>query len=666
MSLLHCSSVAATDRATIFRRQTPPAFRHQTRPSLYAESAPIGLVSEAARKGMPRIGFQGMNLRSKTIVYPGGVTRLKEIPPMLKELARSTPPKLRKKTKTGVERIPGEPLGPAKRPTLRPLWSHITQAKAKLDDIIALIKKKRGEFKQVWKNIVRWGSINRAHQVAVKAEAFMTEISDMVHQAAEIINTYTGIDSSAFGLVWSCFKEARHLHAGVMAQEALQSIEHYVISRWKERRQASFDKPDVVQETWNTADAVMHATVIADRLGGQYLEKLSRFQSIEKSIHKSTRETIHRNVEEAISLSGAIFMKTKEKPFDAIKRELELLGSELLVLERPVQSLVASVLLLEKDCSESKEITIKLMRTIEDLKQPESSKSSVEFQARKTRELQELSSFADHLTQTQEQLRKVERNLDNIIKKKMFTTDADTDDIISDVIGRISGTAALLAVKQAVADTPVVRGLVLTQHMNRIVNSLGELTDSKKRVSLPDVDSASNLDMTAEESAVSEVTTTTTGTKTKTTTTTTKGQADMKSKINKVADQIKNVAQTVKAKVPKDMPDLVASKSPARIIQGLEAAEKTGSGVSKPLLDVLAALETIKVPTGLPSQVAKRRKSVKVILKDIEMKMHVPQLTRLLTRSTMPETILDEAESLLVQRLKTAGGGDKDVFIEYM
>ncbi|PHH74798.1 hypothetical protein CDD80_2841 [Ophiocordyceps camponoti-rufipedis] len=604
-----------------------------------------------------------MNLRSKFIVYPGGVTRLEDIPHMFKDLARPAPPKLRRKTKTGVERVPGEPLGPAKRPTLRPTWSHITQAKAKLDELIALIKKKKEDVKEVWKKIVRWGSINRAHEVAVKAETFMTEMSEMVHQAAEIINTHTSIDSSAFGLVWSCFEEARHLHAGVMAQEALQSIEHYVTSRWAERKQASFDKPDVVQETWNTADAVLHASTIADRLGGQYLEKLSRFQSIEKSVQASTRETIHQNVEEAISLSGAIFMKAKEKAVDAIKRELEVLGSELLVLERPIQSLVANVLLLKKNCKDSKDVITKLMRTIEGLKQPKSFKSSLEFQARKTRELQELGSYANHLTETQEQLRKVERNLENIMERKKFSADEDNDDSVSDVLGRISGTAALLAAKQAVAYTPVVRGLVLAQQMNRIINSLRELTDSKRETPVSDMDSVFNLDTIPEERAVSQVTTTTTTTTTttKTTTTTTKGPSKIQSKIHKVAEQMKRVAKTVKAKVPKDMPDLVASKSPTRIIQGFEAAEKTGAGVSKPMLDVLAALENIKVPTGLPSQVVKRRKSLKVILKDIEMKMDVPQLTRLIARSTTPEPVPEgDGPKRASRGLSVAGGTHPD------
>ncbi|PFH58572.1 hypothetical protein XA68_13498 [Ophiocordyceps unilateralis] len=430
----------------------------------------------------------------------------------------------------------------------------------------------------------------------------------MVHEAAEIINSCSAVDKDAFSDIWSDFKRARQVHAGIMAQEALQSLEHYVTNRWAERKIASFDQPDVAEELWSTSDAAIQAMTIASRLGGHYLDRLARLQSVEQAVQDSAKKSAS---EEAISSSGVVFMRSKENALVALKRELEVLGLELGVLERPIQSLIWNAVLLKNDCTQGLEMAKKAKQELEELDEPTLPNDEKNLGSRQKKELKELDKYISELNESHSQLLKVEKSLGSMVP-------AGTEkNSLSKALASIIKTAAAVAARRAVGNTPIVHGLVFTQQMEHALRFLRKLIDKKKETERLRINEGPNVDPTREmqHAVASEQTT--------------KGKdADMTTQAVSAEQGLKEAADAVKAAVPEDMANLMAKeKSPMQMMEGIEAVESTSKGLNRPLHEVLAVLGKYKPSKAMSGKVMRQKTPIRVKFEDIQMRMDVPRHT---------------------------------------
>ncbi|RDA84062.1 hypothetical protein CP532_0783, partial [Ophiocordyceps camponoti-leonardi (nom. inval.)] len=600
----------------------------------YSESPPVGLVVDAAKKGLNRFGNQGVDVRSNTVMYPGGVSSINHIPFVLDTLGVpvSRPGSPASMKKTGIDRVPGEPLGPNKKRNPRPSWS-AARGLEKIKGMLLTLKEKNDEVKQIRDKAGQWGSIVRTHEYASRADVLVDEVEKLVHQAAEIIDSCHDLDHGIFGYVWCFFKHSRELRADIMAQEALQSVEHYVTSRWAERKQAAFDLPNMRREVRKAGETALEAIRIADRLGGQYLEKVNRLQSIQQSfVQESSKKNDAKtdDMAQAVSQSGAIFIESKEKARDALKREQDVLKME---------------------------IQLSRTKAFQDTKQVEWRK----------KELTELRSRVSELTVANDQLGKMEQNL------KVITQTAGEPETgrLRRVLDSLSLAASTLVGKSSPENMPIVRGLVIARQMQRIVGTVRDLKGGKKKSGITVAEEETVVEAAVEpvteppaaEPAAKPISKAQKGTdevhaKGKA------GEENIASKAAKAEKELDRVVDSLKVALPEDMTELVATKSPTRIIAGIEAVEKTDEGVRRSIKELLDALDRIKVPKPMPGK-STGKTPIKVMLRDMEMRMEVPTGPRK-RRALQPEPtsdtalweLLKEAEDLysLVEELEMGRG----------
>ncbi|RDA91357.1 hypothetical protein CP533_0020 [Ophiocordyceps camponoti-saundersi (nom. inval.)] len=550
-----------------------PVLRGQN--ALYSESPPVGLMVDAAKRGVHRFGNQGVDFRSNTIVFPGGISTINHIPFTLETLGipHTKQGSVDGKRKTGVDRD------------------------------------KYYEVKQVRDEAGQWGSIVRTHKASGMADAIMDEVTDLVLQASEVIDSCRDLDHGIFTYVWCFFKQIRGLRAEIMAQEALQSIEHYITNRWTERRQAAHAMPNMRREAKKAAETALEAMRVADRLGGHFLHQVNRYQSIQRVFLRELDEGdgVYDDVEEVIRFSGAIFMPSKEQARDALTRELDVLETELKVLEAPMKSLISNAVLLKHDVANGLRMAKYAMQTINSFSPSKDAiRDEKEIEWRK-QQLVELENHIYELTEADDQIRKIEQSLEI-----MAQTDVESGSSkLPELLERLARAAAGLVGRRMLENTPVVRGLVIAENMQRTVETVHSLSKGVKitaRVSSAEDDSSfTGMNDLLRDSVLRD--------------------GIVLTKAAKAEKKLKKAAESVTVTVPEDIADLAATRSPTRIIAGIEAVESTSGGVKRSLKDLLSALKRIKVSKPLPGRDAGKR-SNRFILRDIEMRMELPRRLR--------------------------------------
>lgn len=137
--------------------------------------------------------------------------------------------------------------------------------------------------------------------------------------------------------------------ARIIAKEAAQCLDFYILRHWQKKQQAAFSRVNVDAEAADLGWAARRAQSVASELGGWLMTKQNDLKMLDGFLNMKKNHAF--DVDIVASDTATIWMADKESPEEALKFEHEALSAELSIIAPTIEAFVAAAIVFKNDAS---------------------------------------------------------------------------------------------------------------------------------------------------------------------------------------------------------------------------------------------------------------------------------------------------------------------------
>ncbi|PHH61493.1 hypothetical protein CDD81_340 [Ophiocordyceps australis] len=479
--------------------------------------------------------------------------------------------------KIGVEHHAGVPLGPNKKP--RPNWQRV-RVDSNIEDMTARAVEILFKMKSSSKKAVKNRSMEDLHTIAFEAAESVKEMTEIAVELASTIDSKSYLSPTRFTNFWKHLCDSRKINAEIIAHEAKQSVKNYIINPWVER---SIMAARDVKITRDTNKALISATLaidVARRIGNELLDKATKKDTIQEVMKEAETQPESQQVAIAIAETEVIYMKTKEQPAAALKREDNVLGIEIGLIEVPAYALVEGAVMAKREAN----LAATLNQEIADIEETPSTsqgQAEAEFVELRKQHLQELETIITEDVEARKNKQEHNLALDNARRGQAALAEQEARREAEQDRANNIGTMLLQAVPTAA--TPIMRAMAFARQVDRWVKKYRRHVREQPEAGASRSSSA------------------------------------IMQRAQRLEKQLGEALSQIKVAIPENMSEWAVSSSPKQVISRLKAMKKVGVEPTSYLNDLLEELQGINVPLEEPGEELeagmKRAKSLKKPIK---------------------------------------------------
>ncbi|PHH60553.1 hypothetical protein CDD81_1558 [Ophiocordyceps australis] len=367
-----------------------------------------------------------------------------------------------------------------------------------------------------------------------------------------------------------------------MAQEAMQSLELYVIYPWSQRLRNSAFKVDLERDASSSALSASKANEVAQRLGNLLLDKMSDKQIIMHALEDLKKNEKSEDAKIAAAETGAMFISTRESLAEALQRELKVLDKEIEIMEKPIYAVTESALISKRE-SNMAAIVVSEYRSIqEDMSQPEEAKEKQAMEWR-MKQLEHLEALVIEDSETRKEFERIMLGMDAWRRGQKANKEAadarEAEEELQDTVD--TGLDFIKSLPHKVV--PIFRIVRISRQATRLIR---RLTRKKQQLEKE------------------------------------KPELEIVKKAAEVEQRLSDAVTAAKIAVPENLAEWAAATSNPRVILGrLQKLQEVGEEPTMSVEELLEKLEGIKVPTQDPGS-SHLKKPLKRIMKKLKSKEH--------------------------------------------